>query len=171
MKTNTKEIPSDYLGDLEPPPRDWFHSIHKEMASDYAARSRMLMWLAATKSSSLDEVLRSLESTDFSVRLFGVPEGREDRYFEKDPDVDRLVASLKAAGSSGRKTVNSWLDAIFSEIRPGEMFEHLSAAMALLFALKRVDIELFDEIASVFAKSRATEVARLSRYATRLLAR
>ena len=118
----------------------------------------------------MDEALQAIRSTDFQERLESfLRPGREEDIFQFELTISRLIRGLRRSASAAR-SVESTLDALFEHLRKDEDFEHTETVMALLYAMQQGRSPLFARVAKVLADSRAAELARLSRYARRLLA-
>ena len=117
----------------------------------------------------LASLLDEIASEAFRERACRIVPGREYLFFSADRTVLNLVRAVGREPS--RKAIEARLDQWFEELREGELFEYTESIMALLFALHRSEPMLFREIAKPFSRSRAAEIARLSRYAARLLGR
>lgn len=106
----------------------------------------------------------------FAQSVLPMLEGREEQTLERDSTVARLAKSI-AGDASSRDRVESFLDRMFEDLRDGAEFDHTEVVMGILVALRAARAPYFDDIASVMARSRAPEVARLRRMAARLIAR
>ena len=99
-----------------------------------------------------------------------LPPGREHRVIACDPTIRATAEELRQFHSDlDIAMVEEQLERWFSEIRIGEVFEHNEPTMAVLFVGKLVGMTQIDVTLSALADSRSAELARLSRYAKRLL--
>lgn len=117
---------------------------------------------------SLESLLDELQGEELADRIYTVREGREARFFDKDPLLPRLVRAIRTT-SNARSLVERLLDHLFEDLRRGEYFIHTEIVMFLLLALKRAGVAFFPEIATVFAETKTSELGRLRRFARALL--
>jgi hypothetical protein len=116
----------------------------------------------------LEALLRELRTTVAEERLSTIRQGREARFFGRDPLIPRLIRSLRATSERGA-VVEKFLDELFEDLRPKESFEHSEIVMAILFALRSADEALLRSIATVFTESKAAEIGRVAQFARGLL--
>lgn len=120
------------------------------------------------KAADLRSTLRSLLSQPVAEQFSMIPEGREDRALSNNQLVLEIRLGILSS-RAGLAVTEDFLDEVFRELTPGERFRHTEAVIALLFALRASQIKGYTGVLQTFANAKPAEIARISRYAARLL--
>lgn len=157
----------DYMSDHGTQPRGYAYEERRPVG--YSRCGHLSLVPPAPPLRAVSVILEELKGDDLAQRLLAVRAGREASFLEHEPLVRELVAAL-ACDKDAKATIEAFFDALFADLRTGELFEHSELVMVVLFAIKQAAVTYFREIASVFAESRSSELVHLRRFAISLLA-
>lgn len=115
-----------------------------------------------------DSILDELKSAAFEQRIASLRPGREAEILGPDPLVSKLIRAMESTPRAS-DVVEHLLDLLFKDARRGEDFQHTELVMALLFAASKARISGLETVLRFLAESKPAEIARLSRFAKRLL--
>lgn len=96
-----------------------------------------------------------------------IPEGREQQALQNTKVYRELVRSMRLAATPSQ-AVEVLLRQLLADISPGQRFRHTETVIAVLSALDESAYEKRHEIFAAFAHAPGAELARVSRFATRL---
>lgn len=114
---------------------------------------------------SLEDELAALTTKSFLDSFSLVWPGKEDEWFSSNDEVQKVIKQL-ILDQNAKQKVDAFLNKLFVSFPDIDVTE---SAMALLFSLAQARVSFFNDIANVFANTRAAELGRISRYTKHLM--